>query len=113
MTTMQLVVSGIITVIVAVGGWVVAVVVRREQSRADQQARSGTIRTSEAADLWAESTKIREYLSKQLAERDAEIERLDAEVVECRKACEVVRQEAMECRQREKILEGRLAAAGL
>lgn len=110
--------------LIAFGGWVVAVIVRREQTRVELQAKSGTIRTSEAKDLWDEADKIRDYLSARLTERDAEIGRLGDKVGECLKAvaeahataeacqraAEQAKRETAECREREAALEERIAA---
>lgn len=46
---------------------------------------SGSIDTSEAQELWAESTQLRLALREQIADRDLVIERLEAAIAALRK----------------------------
>lgn len=107
-------------IIVAAGGWVVAARGRHEQTQVEMHAKGGTVRSTEAEQLWDEADKIREYLSKALVERDVQVTALRADVaevseqlVECKRTCELAREELLGCRRREAALEARLVAAGL
>ncbi len=109
-TALQVLVGGAVTVIVAAGGWVVAVATRREQSKVEQASKSGTIRTSEASELWAEATKMREHLRDELEDRDIQIAKLGLDVNDCQKACQEARKQTEACERREKLLMDKLAA---
>lgn len=127
MTALQVIITAALGLITAVGGWVVAIAVRREQTKVELAAKSGSIRSTEADKLWDEQEKLREYLTERLEDRDLEIAKLALEVADCRRVCADCRRETEECERRERALKelvngqadrlasalARLAAAGL
>lgn len=100
-------------IIVAAGGWIAAARARREQTRIEMHAKSGTVRSTEAEKLWDEADSIREFQSKANADLRDEIAGMRGQLVECKRTCELAREELFGCRRREAALEARLVKAGL